>query len=110
MQAGIAQSLSQRRLGVSLVASFRAIALLLASIGIYGVLTCSVVQPRKEIAICMALGFSRAVAIKLIVQQAGRMVVVGFSAPASLRWWPRWCSPSARSSALSFDLASAMPG
>ena len=86
MQAGIAQSLSQRRLALSLVASFGAIALLLACIGIYGVLTYSVIQRRKEIAIRMALGSSRAAAIKLIVQQAGRMVVVGFILGAAAAW------------------------
>jgi ABC-type antimicrobial peptide transport system permease subunit len=86
MQAGIAQSLSQRRLALSLVASFGAIALLLASIGIYGVLTYSVIQRRKEIAIRMALGSSRAGAIKLIVQQASRMVVVGFMLGAAAAW------------------------
>lgn len=86
MQAGITQSLSQRRLALSLVASFGAIALLLACIGIYGVLTYSVIQRRKEIAIRMALGASRAATIKLIVQQAGRMVVVGFILGAAAAW------------------------
>ena len=86
MQAGITQSLSQRRLALSLVASFGAIALLLACIGIYGVLTYSVIQRRKEIAIRMALGASRAATIKLIVQQAGRMVVIGFILGAAAAW------------------------
>lgn len=52
MQSGIAQSLSQRRLTLSLVAGFGAIALLLACIGIYRVLTYSVIERRREIAIC----------------------------------------------------------
>ena len=79
-------SLSQRRLALQLVAGFGAVALLLAAIGIYGVLAFSVIQRRKEIGIRMALGSSRVGAVHLIAYQAGQMILVGFLVGAAAAW------------------------
>jgi predicted permease len=86
MQTSIDGSLNQRRLALQLVAGFGAIALLLAAIGIYGVLSYSVVQRRKEIGIRMALGSSRTGAIQLIARQAGQMILAGFLFGAAAAW------------------------
>jgi predicted permease len=86
MDEAIASSLSQRRLALELVAAFGSIALLLAAIGIYGVLAYSVVQRRKEIGIRMALGSSRSGAVRLIARQAGQMILLGFLVGAAAAW------------------------
>jgi predicted permease len=86
MEKSIDQSLSERRLALQLVTGFGAVALLLAAIGIYGVLAFSVIQRRKEIGIRMALGSSRVGAIHLIVRQAGQMILAGFLVGAGAAW------------------------
>ena len=86
MEEGIARSLSDRRLALRLVAGFGGMALLLAAIGIYGVLAYSVEQRRKEIGIRMALGSSRARVTRLVVRQAGVMVLWGLAAGIAGAW------------------------
>jgi putative ABC transport system permease protein len=77
MEQAVADSLKERRLALRMVSSFGIAALLLAAIGIYGVLAYSVAQRRREIGIRMALGSSRAGATRLVTQQAATMVVIG---------------------------------
>ncbi len=86
MEQAIADSLSQRRLALRLVAGFGGVALLLAAIGLYGVLASSVAQRRKEIGIRMALGSSRAGATRLVARQAGRMVLLGLVLGVAGAW------------------------
>jgi putative ABC transport system permease protein len=77
MEKGIASSLAERCLALRLVSSFGGMALLLAAIGIYGLLAYAVTLRRREIGIRMALGSSRTGAARLVLQQAGRMVLWG---------------------------------
>jgi putative ABC transport system permease protein len=86
MQESIASSLRERRLALRLVSSFGAVALLLAAIGIYGVLSYTVAQRRREIGIRMALGSSRSGATKLVVRQAGMMVLLGVAIGCAAAW------------------------
>jgi putative ABC transport system permease protein len=86
MEESIGSSLRERRLALRLVSSFGAVALLLAAIGIYGVLSYTVTQRRREIGIRMALGSSRSGATKLVVRQAGMMVLLGLAIGCAAAW------------------------
>jgi putative ABC transport system permease protein len=69
--------LEQPKLSMGLMASFGALALLLAAVGIYGVLSYSVSQRTREIGIRTALGASRADIMRFIMRQGTRPIVAG---------------------------------
>jgi len=71
------QSLALRRVTTVLFASFGALALILASIGIYGVMSYTVAQRRNEIAIRQVLGAARADVLKLVLGQGMKLALLG---------------------------------
>ncbi len=80
-------ALDNARLATRLASAFSGIALLLAAIGLYGVLAYSVTQRTREIGIRMALGSTRLGAVKVVGWQAGGMAVAGI-AVGLLGTWP----------------------
>jgi predicted permease len=73
----ISQSLASRRFTMILLSVFAGLALLLASLGIYGVISYTVAQRAPEIGLRMALGARRFDILTLILGGGGRMAVVG---------------------------------
>jgi len=69
--------LEQPKLSMGLMASFGTLALLLAAVGIYGVLSYSVSQRTREIGIRTALGASRADIMQFIMGEGARPIIAG---------------------------------
>ena len=77
MKQAIGDDLLEYRLGAAVATVMGAIGLLLAVIGIYGIVSFSAAQRTREIGIRMALGGSARDVIRLILQQGVGMVMVG---------------------------------
>lgn len=77
MEQLVAQSVAQRRFGMFLVTIFAAIALVLAVIGIYGVVSYSVAQRTTEIGLRMALGASTTDVLKLVLRKGMTLALIG---------------------------------
>jgi len=80
------QHLSPRRFVVRLLTGFSAFALVLASLGIYGLISYAVQQRQQEIAIRMALGASARDVQRRIMQQTLRMAGVGLLIGVAASW------------------------
>jgi putative ABC transport system permease protein len=75
----VSRSISQPRFYMTLLAVFGAVALVLAGIGIFGVLSYAVAQRTREIGIRMALGAPAATVLRLIIRQAMVLAAAGIT-------------------------------
>jgi len=91
MDEVVEDSQSSPRFTVILLCIFAAVALTLAAVGIYGVISYAVAQRRREIGIRIALGADQADVLRLVVGQgasiAGAGVVLGLGAAFALTRW-----------------------
>jgi putative ABC transport system permease protein len=76
----IARSVADRRFALELLGVFAAVALLLAAIGIYGVMSYSFSQRTREVGIRVALGAQRLHILRMALAEGMRIVVIGLAA------------------------------
>ena len=77
MEQAISDALSRQNFNMLLLTIFASIALLLAAIGIYGLMSYSVEQRVQEIGVRVALGAARRDVIRMIVMQGMKLVWIG---------------------------------
>jgi putative ABC transport system permease protein len=73
----LADSLSRSRFTMLLLGIFAAVALLLAAVGIYGLIAYSVTQRAQELGIRIALGAERHDVLRLVLAQGTRLTLLG---------------------------------
>jgi predicted permease len=82
MRQIISDSMSAQRFPMILLGAFAGLALLLASVGIYGMISYSITQRVQEIGIRMALGASKAKVLRLFIGQELKLVLLGIAVGA----------------------------
>ena len=79
MRSLVSRSMSRQRFPMILLVAFAALALLLASVGIYGVLSYSTARRVPEIGVRMALGAERRDVVQMLVGQGLRLALAGIA-------------------------------
>lgn len=87
LSSQIDASLAQDRLLATLSTFFGGLALLLASLGLYGVTAYSVTTRRAEIGIRMALGATRSAVVRTVLTRVGLLVAIGLSIGIGASAW-----------------------
>jgi putative ABC transport system permease protein len=77
MDALVSDSVSTRRITLMLLGLFSTLALTLAAIGIYGVISFSVAQRTHEIGIRMALGATRKEVLRMVLRLGAKIAFIG---------------------------------
>ena len=77
MDARLSAAVAEPRFYAVLVGGFAALAVFLAALGVYGLLSYTVAQRRGEIAIRMALGAHRGAVLALVMRQGAALVAIG---------------------------------
>lgn len=78
---------AQRRFNMLLVGLFGILALLIAGVGIYGVMAFLVTQQTREIGVRMALGAMPGGVLAVVLKRAGTYVFAGVALGLMVAWW-----------------------
>ena len=94
LSAQVNASLARERLLATLSGFFGALALLLAVVGLYGTMSYTLAQRRKEIGVRIALGAARAQVVRLVLGEVGRLVAAGIVIGGVVAYLAtRWVTP-----------------
>jgi putative ABC transport system permease protein len=109
----VGDGVAAERASAALIGAFAAIALLLAGVGLYGVLAYAVTQRRGEIGVRIALGAERSEVIGMVVRQGLALVAVGLlggviAAIGLSRWMTAVLYQTSSTDPLTFVLAAAV--
>lgn len=84
LETQVTEALLQERLMAQLSAIFGAVALMLAAVGLYGVVSYGVVSRRAEIGVRVALGATGARIVSMVLGDVGRIMLVGLAGGGAL--------------------------
>jgi len=87
MEDVVDRSLWRQRLQGNVLSIFAAMALVLACIGLYGVIAFAVAQRTRELGVRIALGATRANVLRLVLGESGRLVSVGVALGLAIAWF-----------------------
>jgi putative ABC transport system permease protein len=87
MDEVISEGIEQQRFNMLLLGVFAAVALILAAVGIYGVMSDAVVSRTRELGIRMALGAQRSDVLRMIVRQGMTLALIGMVIGVSVALW-----------------------
>ena len=87
MENRLGESVAPRRFTVLTLGAFAAGSLLLAAVGLYGLLAFNVAERRHEIAVRLALGAEPPAILRMVVGQGLKLVAIGLMAGAVVSFW-----------------------
>jgi putative ABC transport system permease protein len=87
MEQRLAKGIAQRRLNMLLLGLFGLLGLVIATVGIYGLMAFVVAQRTREIGVRMALGASRSSVVTMVMRRAFELVLSGLVAGSIASWY-----------------------